>query len=59
MGLLAPELVVYCAWVQWRDARKLTRRMKKRGFSKVHMDYYTQLLCWNGRTSYRQQQIPL
>lgn len=24
MGIFSPELVVYCAWYQWNDARKLT-----------------------------------
>ena len=29
LGLLAPELVVYTAWMQWESARKLVQRSKK------------------------------
>ena len=28
-GLLAPELVIYTAWMQWSSARLMTKEMKK------------------------------
>jgi hypothetical protein len=36
MGLLAPELVVYCAWVQWSDARELSKRMRNAKYLPNH-----------------------
>jgi hypothetical protein len=29
LGILAPEIVVYSAWKQWRSARALTSKIKK------------------------------
>jgi hypothetical protein len=36
MGLLAPELVVYCAWIQWRNARELSKRLQLAKYSPKH-----------------------
>jgi hypothetical protein len=29
MALFAPELIVFCAWCQWTDAKALSREMNK------------------------------
>lgn len=36
MGIFAPELVVYCAWYQWNDARKLTAAISALGHAKTN-----------------------
>lgn len=45
MGLLAPELVVYCAWVQWSDARKLSRRIADAKYTLKHKRKHTWTLA--------------
>jgi hypothetical protein len=36
MGLLAPELVVYCAWIQWSNARELSRSIARAKYQRKH-----------------------
>jgi hypothetical protein len=36
MGLLAPELVVYCAWIQWSNARELSRSIARANYPRKH-----------------------
>jgi hypothetical protein len=36
MGLLAPELVVYCAWIQWSNARELSRSIARANYPRKY-----------------------
>lgn len=55
LGLLAPELVVWNAWMQRKEAKNLSFEMRRRGFMAEEVKVWTRVRTWFGTLVTRTQ----